>query len=254
MSRQFSRDFYTEVQKGNIAGHSMVHKFGRNAAVPNGTFEGVLQLSTAFTFLAAATTVRIKAGGNAADTAAGAGAREITVQGLDDTGAFVSEAIATNGAGASTATTASFWRVFRAYVSSCGTYNAANTASVVIENSGGGTDLIMITTEEGQSQYGAYAIPLGKTGYLLSVKVQADGGKAADFKLCVREDLTDASSAPFQARRIKFYWDGVLGSDNLEGKSPLLVMNALSDVWIEAQGGGAITEVSCDFEILLVDD
>lgn len=254
MSRQFSRDFLIEVQKGSIAGHSLVHKFGRNAAVPNGSFEGINQLSAAFNFLTAATTVRVKAGGNAADDAGGVGAREVTVEGLDDTGAYASEAIATAGASASSATTTSFWRVFRVYVSSCGTYGAANTAVITIENSGGGTDLIMIAAVEGQSQYGAYAVPLAKTGYLLSVKVEADAAKAADFILCIRENLTDASSAPFSPRRIKFYWDGVLGSDTLDPNSPLLVMNALTDVWIEAEGGGAATEVSCDFEILLVDD
>ena len=254
MSREFTRDFLIEVQKGNIAKHSVVHKFGRNAVVPNGTFEGINQLSAAFNFLTAATTVRVKAGGNAADTVAGAGAREVTVEGLDGTGAYATEAIATAGALVSAATITSFWRVFRVYVSSCGTYGAANTAAIIIEKAGGGTDLIMIAANEGQSQYGAYAIPLAKTGYLLSVKVEADASKAADFILCIRENLTDASSAPFSPRRIKFYWDGVLGSDSLDPNSPLLVMNALTDIWLEAEGGGAITEVSCDFEILLVDD
>ena len=34
-------DFLIEVAKGNVAGHSLVHKFGRNAAVPNGSWEFV---------------------------------------------------------------------------------------------------------------------------------------------------------------------------------------------------------------------
>ena len=253
-SRQFSRDFLIEVQKGNIAGHSMVHKFGRNPSVPNASFEGVNQLSATFNFLTAATTVRIKAGGNAADTAAGAGAREITIEGLDNTGAAATETIATAGAAASSATSTSFWRVFRASVSSCGTYGAANTAAVIIENSGGGTDLITILTEEGQSKYGAYAIPLGKTGYLLDVLVEADAAKAADFRVCTREDLTDASSAPFSAVQVKLYFDGVLGQAAIDPHSPIFSLPALTDIWIEAEGGGAGTEVSCDFEILLVDD
>ena len=252
--RQFTRDFLIEVQKGNIAGHSMVHKFGRNADVPNGTFEGVNQLSAAFNFLTAATTVRIKAGGNAADDVAGNGARTVTVEGLDDTGAFATETIDTNGVSASSATSTSFWRVFRVFVVTCGTYGAANTAQITIENSAGGTDLIAILTEEGQSKYGAYAIPLGKTGYLLDALVEADAAKAADFRLCTREDLTDASSAPFSPIKVKLYWDGVLGQAAIDPHSPILTLPALTDIWIDAEGGGAGTEVSCDFEILLVDD
>ena len=251
----FSYEYMIEVQRGNVPGASIVHKFGRNAAVPNGTFEGVNQLSALFNFLTAATTVRVKAGGNAADTAGGAGAQSITLEGLDDTGAFATETIATNGASASASTTTSFWRVFRAYIpdGAAGTYGGANTAIVTIENTAGTIDLIMLAAGEGQSQYGAYAIPVAKTGYLMGVKVQADGQKAADFRLCVRNDLTDFST-PFSPRRIKFYWDGVLGSDNLMGSSPLLKIDALSDIWMEAEGSGANTEVSVDFEILLIDD
>lgn len=254
MSRTLTRDFLIEVQKGNIAGHSIVHKFGRNATVPNGTFEGVNQLSTTFNFLTAATTVRVKAGGNAADTFNGAGARGVTVEGLDDTGAFAIETIVTAGASASSATSTSFWRVFRVYVSSCGTYGASNTAQIIIENSGGGTDLISIATGEGQSKYGAYAIPLGKTGYLLDVLVEADAAKAADFRVCTRADLTDASSAPFAGVRVMLYFDGVLGQATIDPHSPIFSLPALSDIWVDAEGGGAGTEVSCDFEILLVDD
>lgn len=92
--------------------------------------------------------MRIKAGGNAADTAAGAGAREVTLIGLDASGNVVTEAIATNGISASSATTNSFIRLYRAYVSASGTYATAaagsHTAAIVIENSAGGTDWLTI--------------------------------------------------------------------------------------------------------------
>ena len=38
MSYIGNKDFLIEVQKGNVVGHSMVHKFGRNDAVPNGSW------------------------------------------------------------------------------------------------------------------------------------------------------------------------------------------------------------------------
>jgi len=245
------RDFFVEVQKGNVAGHAMVHKFGRNAAVANGSFEHVSLLSGATSFLSAATTVRVKAG-NAADDTAGAGAREITVVGIDDNLAEVTEAIATAGASASSNSAASFWRVYRAYVSQAGTYGAANTAAVTIENSAGTADLIQIAIEEGQSQYAGYTVPTGKTAYWLSAHIMVDANKAADVKFIQRRNFND-TSAPLESVRLINYWDGVLGHMGFRPRSPG-IFPALTDLWFEAQGSGAATEVSVDFELLLVDD
>ena len=247
------RDFLIEVQKGNVAGHSIIHKFGRNDGVPNGSFEFINLLGFTGWPLSAATTVRIKAGGNAADDTAGNGAREVTVKGIDDSFNEVSEAIATAGASASSATTASFWRVHRAWVSAAGTYGAANTAAVDIENSAGGTDLIQLATEEGQSQFAGWTVPTGKTAYLLSALVTVDAAKAADIRFCTRENIDD-TSAPMSASRVKLFWDGVLGSTAFNPRSPMSPIVAKSDLWWEARGGGAGTEVSADFELLVVDD
>lgn len=257
MSYLGDRDFLIEVQKGNVAGHAIEFKFGRNSTVPNGSFELVSQLSGATAFRTTATTVRVKAGGNAADTAAGVGAQEVTVVGIASDLTETEETIATAGASASGATTVSFWRVYRAWVSAFGaraTNPAANTGNIVIEDSGAAADMIMIAAGEGQSQYGAYAIPTAKTGYLLSVNVTADASKAADFRVFTREDLNDIA-APYAAQRLQLYADGILGHEDLYAPpGPGIVIPALTDIWIEAEGGGAGTEVSCNFEILLVDD
>ena len=84
MTFVLNRDFLTEVERGNVEGYSLVHKYGRNPAVGNGSEDGILQAAANFTFRTSATTFRIAAGGNAADTSAGAGAREITIQGITD--------------------------------------------------------------------------------------------------------------------------------------------------------------------------
>ena len=245
-------DYLIEVARGNVPGASLVHKFGRNAAVPNGSFELISLLSSTASFLAAATTVRIKAGGNGADDTAGAGAQEITVVGIDDNLVEVTETIATAGASASSATTALFWRIYRIYVSAVGTYGVANTAAITLENSGGGTDLIMIATGEGQSQYGGFTIATATTGYLMSVLLTVDAAKAADVKMMTRANFNDVA-APMPGLRLKNYWDGILGTLVFKPRSPIVV-SALTDIWFEAQGGGAGTEVSVDFELLLIDD
>ena len=247
------RDYLIEVQRGNVPGASMVHKFGRNDAIPNGSFAFVNLLGFTAWPLSAATTVRVKAGGNAADTAAGAGAREVTVQGIDSNFAETSEVIATAGASASSATSASFWRVHRAWVSAAGTYGAANTAAIDIENSGGGTDLIQIGLEEGQSQFAGWTVPLGKTAYLLSLHLSTDGLKPANVRVFTRADIDD-TSAPMASKRLKLFFDGVAGVVRYVPQGPELSLPAKSDIWVEANGSGALTEVSADFELLVIDD
>lgn len=248
-----STDFLIEVQKGNVPGHSLVHKFGRNDGVPSGSWEFINQLGFTVWPLAAVTTVRIKAGGSAADDAGGNGAQEVTVEGIDSTLARITEAITTAGASASSVTTATFWRIDRAFVSAVGTYGAANTADIVIENGAGGTDLIQITIEEGQSQFGGFSIPTGKTGYMLSMHAQVDSNKTTNIRMFIRENLND-TSAPMSAKRIMAHFDGVEGPEDLKPRSPLEPFPALTDIWFEAWGDGAVSEVSIDFEILLVDD
>ncbi len=253
MSYFGSTDFLVEVIKGNIPGHALVHKFGRNGAVPSNSWAFISLLGITGWPLSAATAVRVKAGGDAADDAGGNGAREITVKGLDDSFNEVTEAIATAGALASLVTTTLFWRVHRAWVSAVGVYGAANTAAVVIENGGGGTDLIQIATEEGQTQFGGWTVPVGKTAYLLSAHLHADTNKSTNVRMLTRGNIDD-TSAPMTARRLKLFFDGVAGGLPFVTRSPGKGLPGKTDIWWEAFGDGAVSEVSVEFELLVVDD
>lgn len=247
-------DYDVNVTRGLLPGQSIVHKFGRNDNVANATWERVDLLSdTGATYLSSASAIRIKAGGDAADAAAGAGAREVTVQGCDATGEPVTAVLATNGISASTASTETFLRVWRAWVSSAGTYGAANTAAIVIEDSGGTTDLLTIAAGEGQTQFAGYTVPAGKRAFLRSVFVSVDAAQAADVRFFAREDADDAT-APVAAARIKLYFDGIQAPFLFKPNAPLGPYSALTDLWWEAQGGGAAAAVSVDFELLLEDE
>lgn len=248
------RDFLIEVEKGNVDGHSIVHKFGRNDGVASGVWEFIGGLSTSASFLTAATPVRIKAGGDVADTSTGLGAQAVTVIGIDDTLAEASTSIETAGASASAITTTSFWRTYRSFVTPgrAGTYGGNNIGSVNIENSGGGTDLIRVVLGEGQSQHGGYTIPTGKTGYLVSALITVDAAKAADVKWMQRANFNNVTT-PFEPVLQKKYWDGILGELPYAPRAPQKIA-ALTDIWFEANGGGVGTEVSVDFDLLLVDD
>jgi hypothetical protein len=114
-------------------------------------------------------------------------------------------------------------------------------------------DSMVILAGEGQTQHGGFSIPTGKTGYLLKLHIMADGTKAADFRIFVKNNFND-TVVPMSPKQIKFFFDGVLGHMSVQPNNPMLELPALSDIWFEARGGGAGTQVSVDFDILLVDD
>lgn len=250
----FSRtDFYVQVQEGKIPGYSLVHKFGRNDAVPSGTWAFVNLLGFTAWPLSAATKVRIKSGGNVADVAGGAGALGVLIEGIDGSGNAVSETIATAGASASALTDTLFFRVHRVWPSGVGTYGGANTGNIIIENGTGGTDLITIAAGEGQTQFGAFTIPIGHTATLLSAFITVDAVKPADIRIFTRNDAMNVT-APMSSKRLRKYFDGVLGDLPFEPVAPWIPLDPLTDIWAEARGAGAMTEVSVDFELLLIQD
>jgi hypothetical protein len=196
--------------------------------------------------------VRIKAGGNAADAFGGSGAISVEIFGLNESFIEVTETIIPSGTGVSQPTSGSFWRVYRAGVVDVGTYGAANIDDIVIENSNGSSDRLEITADEGQTQHCAYSIPSGSIGYLMSMHAHVDGGKAADIRVFSRENLNVVIS-PMTSKRLKLYYDGVLGTIDYLPDAPNIILPPLTDVWVEARGGGANTEVSVDMEILIIE-
>ncbi len=248
-----SPDFLLQVQMGRIAGYSIAHGLGRNSAVANGVWEAIHEAGGVFNFMTAPATVRIKAGGNAADdNDSGAGARTVVVEGLDNNGEAASETLTLAGADASAASSTLFWRTNIMYVASVGTYGVANTGAIILEDSGGVANRMLIPADAGQTLHGAYAVPLGKRGYILTIHANVDANKAADIRMYIRENLTD-TTAPMSPLRQHQFFDAVLGGVDLQVRSSLETLEPLTDVYFEAEGAGASTEVDIDFEILLED-
>jgi len=245
---------------GRVPGSSVVHKFGFSGSVST-TFAPLTSINDyQMPQVAGATTLRVAAGGNAADDAAGAGAREITFEGLSTTGAPITEAVATAGASASSATSASFLRLFRAWVSASGAYADGHTtfshaAAITIENSGGGTNWAQILHTPGalgQTQISAYSVPLGKTAYIRSVFLNVDSSKAVDFRLMQRRSILDAA-APYSAWRLVDQQPGVTGTMPMSPHAPLGPFPALTDLVFLARVATGNGSASADFEIVLED-
>ena len=236
---------------------SIVHKFGR--AIVGTTFAPIA-FGGAYLMPqpAAATKLRVKAG-DVGDTVAGIGARKVVIQGIDETGALVSEELTTAGTSASANSTNDYIRLFRAYVSESGTYAATGLAGsheddIVIENSAGNADWLTIDatdTPRGQSEIAFYSIPTGKQAYITHVKINSDSTKATTVLFVKREGITDAA-APYNAFRLQFQLGGVAGDHILNPEVPYGPFDAGTDIGFMAKVGVGTGEVDIDFEIVLV--
>jgi hypothetical protein len=254
-------DYFHEVAEGNVVGHSLVHKFGRNNNV--GLTYEPLSIGAIYQTpqVSGATTLRVKAGGNVNDNQAGSGARSIYVEGVDSTGALVSEVLLTNatdGTLVGVTGTQSFLRVFRSYVASSGTYATAaagsHSADIVIEDSAGTADWLTINSNgfaRGQGQIGVYTVPLGKKAYVYNYLLTTDSNKAVDFIFFQRQNILE-TSAPYSGMRAVVEEVGLQGSLLGEFKGGQ-AFGELTDIgWMVKAAAAA--EVTVDFEIMLADN
>ena len=250
---EFAFERLIRLSMGSYPRLSQVHKFGTNTAV-TATEEAVWSAGGAYTFPTTAETVRVKAGGNAADDQdGGAGMRTLTVQGLDETWAEASESINTEGADVGSATTTTFRRIFRAFGTVVGAYGAANTAAINIENSSTNTVLAQIAAGQGQTQMAVYTVPLGKRAYLVSMVRSVSTNQDASVRLYQRQNANDTATPFSGVKRLIHIADGLIGGDAID--FPLMPnFPAKTDIWAAAVGPAGGASVSVDFNLILVDD
>jgi hypothetical protein len=250
LNTRVSNDYALDTASGLIAGRSSVHKFGENPDITASSTED-LTFSGTINWLTAGDNIRVKAGGNAADAAAGAGAQKVFVEGLlssDWTVATEEITLNADGTLASASTSQSFIRVYRAYVTDTGTYTGVNTGNITLETDGG-TELIVIPAGLGQSESSAYTVPAGKTAYITRFDATVDSAKAADVVLWQRQDADDVTT-PFSSKRQIARFPQLVGP----GVHPFPAYVSVpekTDLWVTATtGSGANTAVETDYDLV----
>lgn len=248
------KDSKLRIARGKNEGVFGVHKFGANPSIAASSTEDIT-FSGVINWLEAATAVRVKAGGNAADASAGAGARKISIEGLDENWAEASEELTLNANGtlASGVTTVTFIRIFRVYVTDTGTYTGVNTGNIVIENGSGGTDLITIPAGLGQTETTEYTVPAGKTAYLTRIAATVDAAKAVDMIMWQRRNADDVTT-PFTAKRHVADFPQLIGEAR-EKFDAYIAFPAKTDLWwTGTTGSGAAPSCEADYDLIVVDD
>lgn len=256
MSYFGTTEWYLEVAKGNIPGHSIVHKFGAGSVSTS-----LLPVAQSAVYQTPTTAQALEfVSTSANDTAAGTGAREITVIGLDSNWNEVSQTVTTNGTTPVSLGT-NLIRLHRWYVSSSGTYATASAGShagtLTIRAAGAGAtwSTIPITPLPlGQSQIGAYTVPIGYKGYLLGKVVVTDTSKVADVYFFKRENANDVTAPYSGTLRITEREIGVQGSFEHHFACPKTAFTGPCDIGFMAKVSAGTADVSVEFEVLLVAD
>ena len=197
--------------------------------------------------------LRIKAGGDANDTAAGTGARSIQVTFLDDSWNMVQETLTTAGASASSATTANCVRLLHVDDVTSGTYHGNNIGDITLELTGGNI-MGFVAAGVGSTEQAILTVPAGKTAYVTEIFVSVGQGDSCDVKMM---DVKDASvvSAPFEAAHEDWNISDFSGAQVFPMHT-FLKFPEKADVWFEAERitGSGSARVSIDFSYYLVDN
>lgn len=239
-----------DMSEGRVLNTDFIHKFGRNPNV-GGAPETIWMQGGIYSYLTSPSTVYVTSD-DAADAAAGTGARTVTVQGLDVNYQEVEETLTVGGS----VSTVEFLRVFRAFVVDSGS-EGTNVGDVRITTGAGGSGTVLAdigtigtgtTYGLGQTQLALYTIPAHCTGYLTTWNVGIGAyNSTATVSLYTR--LFDTGYESFRTRDIM----DVPGGYHTRNYDIPLRIPARTDIEIRAIASTG-TKVSASFDLVLVEN
>lgn len=222
----------TAVSALKFSGLSMVNKVGRNLDVDTATVpEDIWETGGVYPGFPDTLGETIQCfSASASDTAAGTGARTITLVGLDADYAVQSESFTLNGTTPVTGTKI-FVRAHTARVTSAG--SGAVNAGIITCRHSTTTANVFLTIPLGfnQSNCSAYTIPAGYVGYIVKMHGQVRGGStgAVDGSLWVRNfGEVFRGRRPFVISNASDYVMEIPGALTLPQKSDVIVRASLA--------------------------
>jgi len=166
------KPYELQISQGLIPGTKSVFKYGFNTSVGSSE-ETVWMGSTLYTYPPSASTMTVSSS-SALDTAAGTGARTVTISGLDASYNEQSETISLNGTTAVT-TTGTYIRVNRMFVVTAGSTSTAQgtiyTGTGAVTSGVPANIYSLIAIGDNQTLQAFWTVPAGYTGYLQSAFV-----------------------------------------------------------------------------------
>lgn len=199
-------DFYLEVAKGNIPGHSTVIIKGHNPSQSSASGEVDICEFGNLQYLTAAEKMKIKSN-NANDSSSGTGAQSVLVEGVAQSGEAIDEIISTNGL-LDVLTSKDYLRINSLTGLDVGAANW-NVGTITATADITGTVQDQMNPTEGDSKSSHYTVPLNHELYIMTV------------------ELNSARTAPGKTPVVNFKFYGRQGG---KGKSWIQSMNKKVDV------------------------
>jgi hypothetical protein len=246
-------DYFLDAARGKVAGLEIIKKFGYSDSI--GTVFKPVAYSDTYPMPTAAVALEIISD-NAADNAAGIGAREVTIIGL--AADWTEQIVTVVPTGLTAAAITGTWlRVYRAFVSSSGTYGTETAGShqgnlTIRVASAGATYAEIDATDypRGQTQIACYSVPTGKCAYIGNIVATVDATKALDLIGFHRPNADDVS-APY-AGAVRLFMDSHgLDSVALNAHSPYGPFDGPCDIGFMAKVVSGTHSAGVSFEIYL---
>lgn len=232
-------DPYQMIGLGQLEQFESLYKFGRNEAV--GATETLISGGGVYGLPLTADTVTVTSDVPASDNPSGVGARTVHIFGLDTNYLEIDEII---DLGATSIL--SYLRVFRAHVETSGNLDptgGANIGTISIKQTGG-TDMVSIQPNDGQTLCACYTMPANTIGLLWSADTTVGEGKTSVNRLKVKEFDSDS---PFRTKGIRDNFENSVG---IRYKIPRTVPSK-ADIVFTAISTAAGTSVSGTFLLQL---
>lgn len=227
------------IAKGQFDDITHIHKFGAVPAMSvntTGTIWDVNDTTYPWSAFDTAGTLSIPAV-NASDNG-----KSVVLVGLDSDYAELEETVTVSSSTATT-TTASFKRIFRAYVTNG---SATNVGDISIQK--GGTNVARIKAGKAQTLMAVYTVPAGKTGYLIKGVATCQSGADATGDMFVRYFGQDSFRVGHS-----FEVSGTGGEYMYEFGVPVKIP-AKSDIDVRCSVRSNNARVTAAFDIILDED
>jgi hypothetical protein len=238
------------IAKGEVAGHTVVNKFGRSTAITTGNTWEVFDGNRAYVYPSSASITHVRAAADSATTQS----MVIEVQGLDTNWALVTQNATLDATDSTTevALSTALRRCFRIKVLD---------ASVADQNIWAGatgvaaaTASAIIIAGNNQTLMAIYTVPAGKNAYLTNYYATANpgGGAPTTFNVSLWAQDNANSYAP-QLKHIQ----GVSADTDAYGRMqhnfyPFYKFTEKTDIIIKGSPSGASVDVSAGFDLIVV--
>lgn len=250
-SIQTPRDFTLEVASGRVPGYEVGRKFGRNTDIDTGSVpEDLWGGGGTYTgILSSAETLDVFSS-DAADTAAGTGARTVQLVGLDANWEPQTETVTMNGT--STVVTSNTWlRCWRQRVITTGSGNTNAGQITVRPTTTTSAVMSQVQAGTGQSTILFYTVPADKKALFRQLKFNVEGSSSSSTE--VRFQVQTRDNANGGVLRTILYGFATRGFPYTEEAPFTEPISEKTDIWVRVTNvSNSNTIVSGDLQYMLV--